>query len=127
MFDHPSTNELIKAVKGFIDDTAAPQLEGHAKFHARVASNVLAIVLRELETRPSAEAEEVSRLQDLLNNQQILDPIELNRSLCDAIRTGDITRDTPDLLAHLKTTAIAQLVIDQPNYSGLKKAVDPSE
>ena len=56
MHDAPSAKELIEAVKSFIDKTAMVQLTGHAAFHARVASNALATVLRELEQRPEAEA-----------------------------------------------------------------------
>ena len=42
MHDAPSQKEMLTAVKAFIDDTAMPALKGHAAFHARVASNVLA-------------------------------------------------------------------------------------
>ena len=61
MHDAPSQKEMITAVKAFIDETAMPSLTGHAAFHARVASNVLATVLRELDIRPSAEAAERQR------------------------------------------------------------------
>ncbi len=127
MYDHPSLKDLVEAVKGFIDETAAPALDGHAKFHARIASNVLGTVLRELQTRPSAEASEIQRLQTLLQTTETADSAILNEQLCAQIRNGDMNRDTLDLLAHLKTTAIAQLSIDQPGYSGLKKALDPAE
>ena len=62
MHDAPSQKEMLTAVKAFIDDTAMPALKGHAAFHARVASNVLATVLRELEIRPAAESDEQQRL-----------------------------------------------------------------
>jgi hypothetical protein len=104
MHDGPSARELIEAVKAFIDKTAAPQLTGHAAFHARVASNALATVLRELDIRPAAEA------------------VDLNRELCSAIRSGQMNLSTTGLLAHLKSTTIAQLSVDQPGYSGLKTA-----
>ena len=55
MHDQPSVAELVQAVKNFIDETAGPNLSGHAAFHARVASNALSTVLRDLEQRPSAE------------------------------------------------------------------------
>ncbi|WP_206741223.1 DUF6285 domain-containing protein [Hyphomonas atlantica] len=110
---------MIAAVKAFIDDTAMPNLKGHAAFHARVASNVLATVLRELEIRPLAENDERERLSSLLNADQNMTISELNLKLCELLRQGELGLDTPGLLEHLKTTTIAQLSIDQPNYSGL--------
>ncbi|MFN7054117.1 DUF6285 domain-containing protein [Hyphomonas sp.] len=122
MHDAPSAKELIEAVKAFIDQTAAPQLTGHAAFHARVASNALATVLRELEIRPEAEAAEISRLQALLGSAKS-DPELLNRQLCTEIQAGRLDLATPGLLTHLKSTTIAQLSVDQPGYSGLRTAV----
>tara|TARA_R110000823_G_C15885917_1_gene495521 strand:+ start:204 stop:587 length:384 start_codon:yes stop_codon:yes gene_type:complete len=122
MHDAPSPSELIAAVKSFIDDAAAPQLTGHAAFHARVASNVLATLLRELEQRPSAERGEFERLRSILGAPQDATLDGMNRDLCERIRDGRIDAATPGLFKHLKTTTINQLSIDQPNYSGLKAA-----
>jgi hypothetical protein len=121
MHDAPSAKELIEAVKAFIDKTAAPQLAGHAAFHARVASNALATVLRELEIRPAAEAAEKERLEALLGTTAET-AAELNQKLCDAIRNGEMDLSTQGLLPHLKSTTIDQLSVDQPGYSGLKSA-----
>ena len=123
MHDAPSPSELIAAVKLFIDDTAAPQLTGHAAFHARVASNVLATLLRELEQRPAAESDEAARLRDLLKADSNATVGAMNRDRCTRIRYGRMAAATPGLFLHLKTTTIAQLSIDQPNYSGLKAAL----
>jgi Domain of unknown function (DUF6285) len=121
MHDGPSAKELIEAVKNFIDKSAAPQLTGHAAFHARVASNALATVLRELEIRPTAEAEEKARLEKLLGTTGE-SANQLNALLCEAIRSGRMDLSTKGLLPHLKSTTIAQLSVDQPGYSGLKTA-----
>ncbi|MBI1252855.1 MAG: hypothetical protein GC196_00735 [Hyphomonas sp.] len=121
MHDAPSAKELIEAVKAFIDKTAAPQLTGHAAFHARVASNALATVLRELEIRPAAEAEEKARLEALLGTTGD-SANALNAQLCEAIRAGQMDLSTEGLLPHLKSTTIAQLSVDQPGYSGLRSA-----
>jgi len=123
MHDAPSTAELVEAVKRFIDDTASPQLTGHAAFHARVASNVLATILRELEQRPHAEQEEKARLLALLNAEPDTPLDTLNRDLCERIRKGDMDLSTTGLLEHLKTTTIAQLSVDQPRYSELALAL----
>ena len=122
MHDQPSVQELVAAVKSFIDDTAAPQLSGHAAFHARVASNALATVLRDLDQRPEAEAQERQGLLDLLKSSADQSTAELNRTLSERIRDGEMTPSTPGLLEHLKRTVMAQVEIDQPRYSGLKTA-----
>ena len=122
MHDQPSTAELVEAVKAFIDETASPQLQGHAAFHARVASNVLATVLRELEQRPSAEQEERAGLLALLQADAKTSLKDLNAELCKLIQSGKMRVETPGLLEHLKRTTMAQVEIDQPRYSGLKTA-----
>lgn len=122
MHDQPSVSELVQAVKNFIDETAGPNLEGHAAFHARVASNALATVLRDLEQRPAREIEEAARLIALLSAPEDSDLETLNRNLSEQIQAGILTPETPGLLAHLKATTIAQVEIDQPRYSGLKTA-----
>ena len=45
----PSARELLTAVREFLNNVAMPELSGRARFHARVAANVLGIVERELE------------------------------------------------------------------------------
>lgn len=122
MHDQPSVSELVQAVKNFVDNTAAPNLSGHAAFHARVASNVLATILRDLEARPDNDTAELARLQALLDREGDLEM--LNRALCADIKSGKIATETDGLLAHLKATAIAQVKVDQPKYSGLKTATD---
>lgn len=122
MHDQPSVQELVAAVKSFIDETASPHLSGHAAFHARVASNALATVLRDLEQRPQAEANERRGLIDLLGASDEQTTADLNRALSERIQSGEITASTPGLLDHLKQTVMAQVEIDQPRYSGLKTA-----
>ena len=122
MHDQPSVLELLQAVKSFIDESAAPQLKGHAAFHARVASNALSTAMRDLEQRPNAAAQERDGLTELLGPSDGLSLDALNRSLSEKIKSGEMTVQTPGLLAHLKQTTMAQVEIDQPRYSGLKTA-----
>ena len=99
-----------------------PQLQGHAAFHARVAANALDIVKRELDVAPTANAEEASRLAALLGMEASLE--ELNRELCRRIEAGEVGLDTPGLKDHLWRTTLTKLSIDQPNYSGYRRALD---
>ena len=124
MHDQPSVSELVQAVKNFVDETAMPQLEGRAGFHARVASNVLATILRDLEARTDNDEQEKTRLLRLLKNEAVSEDLsELNSQLQEKIRSGDFGIDSVPLMEHLKKTAIAQLKVDQPNYSALATAL----
>jgi hypothetical protein len=120
MLGEPSAKQLIEAAAGFLEKTAAPQLTGHAAFHARVAINVLHTVARELELGPKAAAAETARLQALLGRDGELDA--LRRDLCARLRTGAMDVDTPDLLDHLLATAAYRVAIEQPGYASLKRA-----
>ena len=122
MHDQPSVLELLQAVKSFIYETAAPQLKGHAAYHALVASNALSTAMRDLEQRPNAATLERDGLTELLGPSNGLSLDALNRSLSEKIKSGEMTVQTPGLLAHLKQTTMAQVEIDQPRYSGLKTA-----
>jgi hypothetical protein len=120
MLGEPSAKQLVEAAAGFLEKTAAPQLSGHAAFHARVAINVLQTVARELELGPAASAAEHARLVSLLGKDGELD--NLRRCLCAQIRTGAFNADTPELLDHLLATAADRVAIEQPNYGSLKRA-----
>jgi hypothetical protein len=117
MMDQPSLRELVDAVRNFIETRAMPELEGHTAFHARVAANALAIVVRQLDQGAASAAEELARLKTLLGRDGTLE--ELNRELCRRIRSGTFTLATPGLAPHLEQTTRDKVAIDQPTYSGL--------
>ena len=122
MQDQPTAAELIDIVADFIRNHAMPQLQGHAAFHARVAANALDIVKRELQVAAKANAEEHERLKALLGHDGSLE--ELNRELCARIESGEITLATPGLADHLWAITMTKLAIDQPNYSGYRRALE---
>ncbi|RIJ29011.1 DUF6285 domain-containing protein [Henriciella algicola] len=124
MHDQPSVSELVQAVKNFVDHSAMPELKGRAAFHARVASNVLATILRDLEAREGNDAAEYERLKALLPGSDGKSREALNEELRDKIRSGELTVASAALMDHLKKTAIAQLKVDQPKYSGLATALE---
>ncbi len=119
MMDQPSIRELVDAVREFLEKRAMPELKGHTAFHARVASNALGIVSRELELGGAASAAEIARLVALLKHDG--SPDALNRELCGAIRGGAIGLDDAALRAHLEQTVRDKVAIDQPNYAGAKR------
>ncbi len=79
-----------------------------------MAVNVLKIVDREWELGPLREAEEMERLEDLL---QLKGPLrELNEVLCEKIRKGGIDSKDPKLIAHLIKTTMGRISINNPKY-----------
>jgi hypothetical protein len=121
VYDPPSAQTLVTAVREFLEQDAMPKLEGRSAFHARVAVNALAIVERQLEQGPEQEAAEARRLADLLGSEGTLD--ELNRELCRRIRAGALGLESGALVEHLRETTLAKLAVDQPRYSGYRRAL----
>lgn len=122
MHDRPSAAQLVAAVRDFLERVAQPELSGHSAFCARVAANALAIVERELALAAGQDAAERERLRGLLGGDG---PLEAqNRALCREIRAGRIGLDTPGLLEHLRATTLAKLAVDQPSYSGYRRALE---
>jgi len=66
--DRPTAEELLRAVEHFLETEAVPALQGPARFHARVAANVVAMVAREIETEAGHAAAEWARLGRLLGD-----------------------------------------------------------
>lgn len=122
MQDQPSSADLIQAVADFLRDQVMPKLEGHLAFHARVASNALEIVKREIEIAPAENMAEAERLKALTGKEGTLEA--LNQALCAAIESGAITLDTPGLKDHLWQTTLTKLAIDQPTYSGYRRGLE---
>ncbi len=113
MITHPRTEELAKAVAGWIDELR-PSLDPRNAFLARVAVNVLGVVQRELTQGPDAEARAVAGMSEVLGHAGGF--AELNAELCERIRAGELTVETAGLMSVLTTMARDQLAIDQPNY-----------
>ena len=119
--DMPRVDELLGSVRDFLRKEARPALEGRNAFLSLVASNSLDIVARELTLGPAHAAAEHDRLRRLLGKDDSLDG--LRRTLVAALREERMALDAPGLAAHLRSTVVNQLAIDQPRYSGLAAAL----
>jgi hypothetical protein len=115
--DMPSTDELITGVRDFLRDEVASKLPGRDGYLARVAANSLDIVLRELEFGLDAEAWERQALYGLLGRKDGT-AADMRAILCTKIRERSIDLKRPDLLAYLRDSVLAQVLIDQPSYPG---------
>ena len=116
----PESSELIESVRNFLRNDVMDIPEGRSRFLARVGSNSLDIVLRELELGPSHMAEQLSGLRKLFDSQE--DLAKLQWRLVTSLRDGSMSLDTPGLAKYLRQSVFSQVAIDQPNYSGLLTA-----
>ncbi len=122
MFDRPAAPELLAAVESHLRQEVGPELSGADAFYLKVAANVVAIVRRELEQGPQADAAEHESLRALTGEDGDLE--RLNRALAHAIDAGEIDTDDPALLRHLRATAMVKLAVDNPRYASYLRALD---
>lgn len=126
MQDRPTVSEFLKAVTQLLDEELVPTLSGSRQFYARVAANVLRIVMRELEHEEECLAAEWERLGALLPPVERPTPrTELRAAigrrteeLCQRIRRGDADagpyRD--QVLAHIRETVREKLLVSNPGW-----------
>jgi hypothetical protein len=109
----PAT-EMLETVRGYLETTILPELEGERWFNLKVACNMLAMVERELAFGADASEAERERLAQLLGEAGALE--EMNARLGRAIRSGAIALDDPRLLDHLRRTTADALAINNPRW-----------
>jgi aminoglycoside phosphotransferase (APT) family kinase protein len=119
--DLPHVDELVTSVRDFLRDDVMAATKGRTNFLARVASNSLDIVLRELELGAGHAAREADGLNRLLGRTGDLE--SQRWALVKGLRDGSIGLDTPGLTEHLRQTVVTQVAIDQPKYAGLATAL----
>lgn len=132
MQDRPTYEELLDAVRGFLEQDVIPALEGTKKYHARVAANVLAVVRRELATEREHVMEEWLRLDTLVDPERMPTDlaalkrglVERNRDLCRRIQAGeaDAGRFRRAVMAHVRETVREKLAIANPKLLAAEDA-----
>jgi hypothetical protein len=122
--DMPRADELLTSVRNFLREDVMAATTGRTQFLARVAGNSLDIVQRELALGAENRLLEQQRLARLLSSDATL--ADLRWQLVNALREGSIALDDPQLAAHLRTTVVNQIAIDQPRYSGFRTAQENS-
>lgn len=97
----PSATEMLEALSNWIESDVKPKAQGRDRFLAAVALNALGMLRRESEH-----------------------PISIcDKSMSDELLAGQKSLSTPGLLAQLKQQSIRKLMVDQPKYSALAKAL----
>ena len=120
-FDMPSQQELVQSVRDYLREDAMKNLQGRSQFLARVAGNSLDVVLRELALGGQHQSLEADRLRHYYGSTAPLG--DLRVQLSDDLRTGKIPLSDATIQQHLRSTVVNQIAIDQPNYSGFKRAI----
>jgi hypothetical protein len=106
--DAPNANELLEAVREWIDRELIPGTEGRLRFHARVAANVLGIVEREIELGPGQAVAHEARLARF--------GVGSDAELAAAIRRRDFDDRSDELRALLLESVLDKLAVANPRY-----------
>jgi hypothetical protein len=106
--DAPTAMELLESVREWLDREVIPATDGRLRFHARVASNVLGMVEREIELGPAQEAAHRRRLAQL----GVADDAELAA----AIRSRAFDDRADELRDLLAETVRDKLAVANPRY-----------
>jgi hypothetical protein len=126
MQDRPTVFELLKGIKNFLDAEIVPNTDGRRQFLARVASNTLTIVERELALEEEQLAREWRSLQELLGAEP--EPERLSdlraavrrrtEELCARIRAGDADEGpwAEAVAAHVRATVDDKMSVTNPGY-----------
>lgn len=102
----PTASELAEAVREYLDGDVSGATSGRVRFHARVASNVMRMIERELAVGPAVAARHADRLSVLGCADEA--------ALAAAIRSGDL--DEADAIPLVAAAIADQLAIANPGY-----------
>jgi hypothetical protein len=99
---------LLDAVREFLESEVLPVVEGRVRFHVRVATNVVAMVARELVLGPGHADEHAARLAGL--------GVADEAQLAEAIRSGSLDERRNEVIAAVRATVAAKLAVANPAY-----------
>lgn len=107
-FGRPTVAELVEAVREYVEGTMMEKSEGGARFHARIARNVLFVVERELRSGPALAQDHRDRVRAL--------GFDGDRALAAAIRSGACDSSWTSVGTALAASARDQLLVANPSY-----------
>lgn len=106
--DVPTVEQLVEAVREWLETDVVHSTEGRLRFHARVAANMLGMVERELEVGDRQAAAHRERLREL--------GVDDDRELAAAIRAGRLAVDEDRLRELLRDSVVDKLAVANPGY-----------
>ena len=112
-------SELLRAVKGFLMDTALPALSGRDQFNARVAANVLGIINREHQLGAELSALDAAAAQQWLPGKPGPGTAPQQLSLALAAREFVVASH---FFEYLKQRQLLVAAINNPRYASRKVA-----
>ncbi|MEA3056773.1 MAG: hypothetical protein QOD30_2205 [Actinomycetota bacterium] len=104
----PTAEELVEAVREFLERDVMAQTSGALQFHARVAVNALAAVGRELHDGPAMAEAHAARLAALGYSTE--------GELADAIKSGTLDDRYDEVAAAVRATVHDKLAVANPKY-----------
>jgi hypothetical protein len=107
--DRPTAAELLDAVQEYLDRDVAEATTGRVRFHARVASNVVATVAREIELGPAQAVAHRERLAAL--------GFADDAALAAAIRSGGLDDRYDEVKAAVWASVADKLAVANPTYA----------
>jgi aminoglycoside phosphotransferase (APT) family kinase protein len=108
--DMPDAPGLVEAVREFLQGDVMGATSGRVQFHARVASNVLGVVERELRLGPAHAARHAAGLAGLGYADEA--------AVAAAIRDGSADDHLADVAAFCRATVRDKLDVANPRYVG---------
>ena len=106
--DSPTAEQLVEAVREWLERDVMPATQGRLQFHARVAVNVLSMVERELQLGPAMATAHEARLADL----GAADEADLARM----IREGELDDRLPEVRELVWASVRDKLSVANPKY-----------
>jgi hypothetical protein len=107
--DRPTAAELLDAVQEYLDRDVAEATTGRVRFHARVASNVVAMVAREIELGSAQAVAHRERLAAL--------GFADDAALAAAIRSGGLDDRYDEVKAAVWASVADKLAVANPTYA----------
>ena len=121
--DLPTADELLRSVREFLHEDVMAETRGRTNFLARVAGNSLEVVRRELTSGAALAAGESERLGRLLK-APIEDLKAARAALIEQICAGTLALEDATLVDYLRFSVVNQAGIDQPKYTGYRRALE---
>ena len=112
-------SQLLRAVKGFLMDSALPALSGRDQFNARVAANVLGIIDREQQLGAELTALDAATAQQWLSGEPGSGTAA--QQLSRALAAREIVVDS-HFFEYLKQRQLLVAAINNPRYASRKVA-----
>jgi aminoglycoside phosphotransferase (APT) family kinase protein len=104
----PTAEELLVAVREFLEGDVAEATDGRVRFHARVAANVVAMVARELSLGPAQVARYAEGLARL--------GVASEADLANRVRLGQLDDRQAELTRFLVATVGDRLAVANPGH-----------